>query len=41
MPNDEDEKDRLDILHELTLTLADHKLFLAPIGNAPHMSLKF
>lgn len=35
MPNDEDESDRLDMLHEMTLTMMDRKLLLAPIGNAP------
>ncbi|KAL1963447.1 hypothetical protein VTN77DRAFT_8348 [Rasamsonia byssochlamydoides] len=35
MPNDEDEADRLDILHEMFLTMTDRKLFLAPIGDSP------
>lgn len=33
MPNDEDEADRLDMLHEMTLQMMDQKLFLAPIGE--------
>lgn len=33
LPNDENEQDRLDILHELILTLMDRKLFLSPINN--------
>lgn len=33
MPNDDEEKDRLDILHEMFLTMMDRKLFLAPISN--------
>ncbi|KAL1987707.1 hypothetical protein VTN96DRAFT_2547 [Rasamsonia emersonii] len=35
LPNDEDEADRLDLLHEMTLTMMDRKLFLAPIGDSP------
>lgn len=33
MPNDEDEKERLDIMHEMFLTMMERKLFLAPLGN--------
>ncbi|KAL1961620.1 hypothetical protein VTN77DRAFT_1395 [Rasamsonia byssochlamydoides] len=33
MPNDETEADRLDILHEMVLTMMDMKLFLAPIES--------
>ncbi|KAL1978368.1 hypothetical protein VTN31DRAFT_1227 [Thermomyces dupontii] len=32
-PNDETENDRLDIFHELCLTLMHRKLYLAPIKN--------
>ncbi|KAL1969981.1 hypothetical protein VTN77DRAFT_6386 [Rasamsonia byssochlamydoides] len=32
LPNDEEESDRLDILHEMCLTIMGRKLFLAPIG---------
>lgn len=35
LPNDEDEADRLDMIHEMMLTLMDRKLYLAPIGNTP------
>lgn len=35
IPNDEEEKDRLDIIHELMLTLLDRKLFLAPVSDTP------
>ncbi|KAL1963786.1 hypothetical protein VTN77DRAFT_7852 [Rasamsonia byssochlamydoides] len=35
MPNDEIEADRLDMLHEMSLTIMDRKLFLAPIGDSP------
>ncbi|KAJ9273733.1 hypothetical protein DTO212C5_12 [Paecilomyces variotii] len=34
LPNDEDEKERLDIMHEMMLTMLDRKLFLAPIGDS-------
>lgn len=34
-PNDEKEKDRLDIAHEMMLTMLDRELFLAPIGDSP------
>lgn len=34
LPNDENEKDRLDIMHELMLTMMDRKLFLAPINSS-------
>jgi Methylase involved in ubiquinone/menaquinone biosynthesis len=33
LPNDEAENDRLDIVHELCLTLLHRKLYLAPIKN--------
>ncbi|KAL1966607.1 hypothetical protein VTN77DRAFT_4018 [Rasamsonia byssochlamydoides] len=36
LPNDEEESDRLDMIHEMMLTLMDRKLFLAPIGESPH-----
>ncbi|KAL1961504.1 hypothetical protein VTN77DRAFT_1665 [Rasamsonia byssochlamydoides] len=39
MPNDEDEADRLDMLHEMTLTMMDRKLFLAPIGDSPQRAI--
>lgn len=35
MPNDEPEKDRLDIMHEMFLTMMDRNLFSAPIGGSP------
>jgi ubiquinone/menaquinone biosynthesis C-methylase UbiE len=35
LPNDENEKDRLDIMHELMLTMMNRKLFLAPISLSP------
>ncbi|KAL1980829.1 hypothetical protein VTN96DRAFT_3483 [Rasamsonia emersonii] len=35
MPNDEEEADRLDMLHEMILTTMHRKLFLAPIGESP------
>lgn len=35
MPNDKDEADRLDMLHEMILTNMHRKLFLAPIGEWP------
>lgn len=34
-PNDEEENDRLDMVHEMMLVLLDRKLFLAPIGSSP------
>lgn len=39
MPNDESEKDRLDIMHELMLTMMDRNLFLAPISSSPNRVL--
>ncbi|KAL1968552.1 hypothetical protein VTN77DRAFT_1762 [Rasamsonia byssochlamydoides] len=39
MPNDEDEADRLDMLHEMMLTLMNRQLFLAPIGDEPRRVL--
>ncbi|KAL1995164.1 hypothetical protein VTN49DRAFT_1351 [Thermomyces lanuginosus] len=33
LPNDEQENDRLDMVHELNLRLLDRKLYLAPIKN--------
>jgi ubiquinone/menaquinone biosynthesis C-methylase UbiE len=35
LPNDDKEADRLDMSHEMILTLMDRKLFLAPIGQHP------
>ncbi|KAL2216651.1 S-adenosyl-L-methionine-dependent methyltransferase [Thermoascus aurantiacus ATCC 26904] len=35
MPNDETELDRLDMMHEMYLTVMDRKLFFAPIGPSP------
>ncbi|KAL1966353.1 hypothetical protein VTN77DRAFT_4495 [Rasamsonia byssochlamydoides] len=35
LPNDEEECDRLDMIHEMMLTLLGRKLFLAPIGPSP------
>lgn len=39
MPNDENEKERLDMMHELMLTMMGRKLFLSPIGSSPHRVL--
>ncbi|KAL1971009.1 hypothetical protein VTN77DRAFT_2843 [Rasamsonia byssochlamydoides] len=39
LPNDEDEADRLDMLHEMSLTIMDRKLFFAPIGDSPQRVL--
>ncbi|GAE00281.1 methyltransferase, putative [Paecilomyces variotii No. 5] len=33
LPNDEQEQDRLDMMHEMILTLMDRKLYLAPIAT--------
>lgn len=33
LPNDEDEKDRLDMLHEMMMVLLDRKLFRAPVKS--------
>lgn len=33
MPNDEPEKDRLDMMHEMMMAMTDRKLFLAPIES--------
>lgn len=38
-PNDEEEKDRLDMTHAMMLALLDNKLFLAPIGDSPQRVL--
>ncbi|KAL1966220.1 hypothetical protein VTN77DRAFT_4772 [Rasamsonia byssochlamydoides] len=35
LPNDDAESDRLDMIHKMTLTIMERKLFLAPIGPAP------
>lgn len=35
MPNDEDEKERLDIIHAMMLEMMGGKLFLAPISRSP------
>ncbi|KAL2014012.1 hypothetical protein VTN00DRAFT_1537 [Thermoascus crustaceus] len=35
IPNDEEEKDRLDMIHEMMMTMTGRKLFLAPIGESP------
>jgi methylase of polypeptide subunit release factors len=35
MPNDEDEQDRLDILHAMMVQLVDGELVWAPIGLNP------
>lgn len=34
-PNDEQESDRLDMLHEMLLVMMNRKLFLAPIESSP------
>ncbi|KAL1963448.1 hypothetical protein VTN77DRAFT_8349 [Rasamsonia byssochlamydoides] len=39
LPNDEDEANRLDMMHEMTLTMMDRKLLLAPIGDSPQRAL--
>ncbi|KAE8376118.1 S-adenosyl-L-methionine-dependent methyltransferase [Aspergillus bertholletiae] len=38
-PNDEQESDRLDMLHEMLLVMMDRKLFLAPIESSPERVL--
>jgi hypothetical protein len=38
-PNDEDESDRLDMMHEMMLVMLNRKLFLAPIGSSPQRVL--
>ncbi|KAL2223280.1 S-adenosyl-L-methionine-dependent methyltransferase [Thermoascus aurantiacus ATCC 26904] len=38
-PNDEQEMDRLDMMHEMMLTMTGRKLFLAPIGESPRRAL--
>lgn len=38
VPNDEEERERLDIMHEQMLTMMDGKLFLAPL-KAPQSAL--
>lgn len=39
LPNDEDEQDRLDLLHHIFLMLLDGKLYASPIENAPQRVL--
>jgi hypothetical protein len=39
LPNDEQESDRLDILHALMLQVLDGKLYLAPISKTPQRVL--
>jgi hypothetical protein len=39
MPNDNDEANRLDMMHEMSLALLKRKLFLAPIGDSPRRIL--
>ncbi|KAJ9192865.1 hypothetical protein DTO164E3_8011 [Paecilomyces variotii] len=39
MPNDENEKERLDMMHELMMTMMGRKLFLSPIGSSPRRVL--
>ncbi|KAL1596306.1 hypothetical protein SLS60_008951 [Paraconiothyrium brasiliense] len=39
LPNDEDEQDRLDLLHHIFLMLLDGKLYASPIGSAPRRVL--
>ncbi|KAB8226133.1 S-adenosyl-L-methionine-dependent methyltransferase [Aspergillus novoparasiticus] len=34
-PNDEQESDRLDMLHEMLLVMMNRELFLAPVGSPP------
>jgi len=38
-PNDEQEMDRLDMMHKMMLTMTGRKLFLAPIGESPRRAL--
>ena len=38
-PNDENESDRLDIMHEMMLVMLDRKLFLAPISDSIQRAL--
>ncbi|KAL1966263.1 hypothetical protein VTN77DRAFT_4616 [Rasamsonia byssochlamydoides] len=39
IPNDEDECDRLDMMHEMMLVMMERRLFLAPIGSSPQRVL--
>ncbi|KAL1970259.1 hypothetical protein VTN77DRAFT_5419 [Rasamsonia byssochlamydoides] len=39
LPNDDTERDRLDMVHEMFLVTTDRKLFLAPIGPSPQRVL--
>lgn len=39
MPNDEEESERLDMLHELFLVTMEKKLFLAPVCREPQRVL--
>ncbi|KAL1980063.1 hypothetical protein VTN96DRAFT_4682 [Rasamsonia emersonii] len=39
IPNDEEESDRLDMIHEMMLETMNRKLFLAPIGSSPQRVL--
>ena len=34
MPNDQQESDRLDMAHELSLTIMERKLYFAPVESA-------
>lgn len=38
-PNDGEEQERLDMMHEMMLAMMDRKLFLAPVGNSPRRVL--
>jgi hypothetical protein len=39
LPNDEDEQDRLDLLHHIFLMLLDGKLYASPFASAPQRVL--
>lgn len=38
-PNDENESDRLDTMHEMMLVMLDRKLYLAPISDSVQRAL--
>lgn len=39
LPNDEEENERLDIVHAMTMFIMENKLYLAPIGENPQRVL--
>ena len=38
-PNDEEEQDRMDLVHHIYSLLLDGKLYLAPVGKTPQRIL--